>query len=107
MEAVTGKTGNKYLDGMGEKCIFAKNIKDMNTITIDSNIYKEAETYANKHNLSIKQLVEKYLAQLPKITITKGEKYKLPKHLDNMGGCLSDIADPNDEKLNYLLNRYK
>ena len=76
----------------------------MNTITIDSKIYKEAETYANKHNLSIKQLVEKYLAQLPKITITKGEKYKLPKHLDNMGGCLSDIADPNDEKLNYLLS---
>lgn len=31
----------------------------------------------------------------------------LPKNLESMGGCLSDVKDPNDDKLNYLLNKYK
>ena len=79
----------------------------MNTITIDSNIYKEAEIFAHKHNLSLKQIVEKYLSQLSNITFTKEEKYKLPKHLESMVGCLSDVKDQNDDKLNYLLNKYK
>jgi hypothetical protein len=30
----------------------------MNTITIDRNIYQYAEEYAQKHNLSVKELIE-------------------------------------------------
>lgn len=45
-------------------------------------------------------------SSLFKKSFKKCIKRGLPKHLDNMGGCLSDIADPNDEKLNYLLNRF-
>ena len=31
----------------------------MNTITINSNIYRGAEQYANQHNMSVKDAVEK------------------------------------------------
>lgn len=33
----------------------------MNTITIDSKIYKGAEMYAKLHNISVERLVEKFL----------------------------------------------
>ena len=33
----------------------------MNTITVDSNIYRGAEIYAKLHNISVDRLVEKYL----------------------------------------------
>lgn len=32
----------------------------MNTISVDSNIYRGAELYAKLHNVSIGQMVEKY-----------------------------------------------
>jgi len=35
----------------------------MNTITIDSKIYHGAEMYAKLHNISLKQMVEKYLTK--------------------------------------------
>ena len=35
----------------------------MNTITIDSKIYHGAEMYAKLHNISLRQMVEKYLAK--------------------------------------------
>ena len=35
----------------------------MNTITIDSNIYQGAEMYAKLHNVSLRQMVEAYLAK--------------------------------------------
>ena len=31
----------------------------------------------------------------------------LPDHLEKLAGCLSDVSDDNDEKLNYLLEKYK
>ena len=33
----------------------------MNTITVDSKIYRGAEIYAKLHNISVDRLVEKYL----------------------------------------------
>lgn len=36
----------------------------MKTITIDPNIYKDAEDYAKQHNISMKELVEKYFISL-------------------------------------------
>lgn len=56
----------------------------MNTITIDSNIYKEAEIFAHKHNLSLKQIVEKYLSQLSNITSTKQEKLFETNDIDEL-----------------------
>ena len=35
----------------------------MNTIAIDSNIYRGAEMYAKMHNISLRQMVEGYLAK--------------------------------------------
>ena len=61
MEAVTGKTGNKYLDGMGEKCIFAKNIKDMNTITLDLNIPADFNVDLNMLKSAATDYIQKYI----------------------------------------------
>lgn len=36
----------------------------MSTITIDASIYKDAEIYAKQHNVSMKDLVEKYFKSL-------------------------------------------
>jgi len=49
----------------------------VNTIAIDTNSYREVE------------------------------KMELPAHLEMLGGCLSGVAEGNDEKLNYLLENYK
>lgn len=38
----------------------------MNTITIDSNIYRGAEIYAKLHNISVERLVEKFLLTFQK-----------------------------------------
>ena len=56
----------------------------MNTISVDSNIYRGAELYLRKQ---------------PSLT--------LPAHLEKLGGCLAGIEDEKDEKLNYLLEKYK
>lgn len=32
---------------------------------------------------------------------------QLPPHLEKLGGCLTGLSDPNDEKLNCLLEKYK
>ena len=36
----------------------------MSTITIDTSIYKDVEIYAKQHNVSMKDLVEKYFKSL-------------------------------------------
>ena len=79
----------------------------MNTITIDSGIYNAAETYASKHNISLRQIVERYLSKLTYLSPSEENKYKLPKLLEVMGGCLSDVNDSDDEKLNYILSKHK
>lgn len=35
----------------------------MHTITIDTHLYKEAEKYAKKHNISVRELVERFLSR--------------------------------------------
>ena len=40
----------------------------MNTITVDSNIYRGAEIYAKLHNISVDRLVEKFLMTFQKPT---------------------------------------
>ena len=41
----------------------------MNTIAIDSNIYKGAEMYAKLHNISVEHLVETLLKQFQSVSV--------------------------------------
>ena len=47
----------------------------MDSITIDSTVYRQAEAYAQKHKLSVRELVERTLAA----RCGKGENYALKK----------------------------
>lgn len=79
----------------------------MNTITIDSNIYRVAESYAKRHNISVRQLVENYLQKILSPKVSEKSSLKMPQHLEDLGGCLAGVEDEKDEKLNYLLEKYK
>lgn len=76
----------------------------MSTITIDTNIYKDAEIYARHHNVSVKDLVEKYFKSLisarRNVTETSTDvdmnRYKISpriKALETNFLCPSDITD--------------
>ena len=80
----------------------------MNTIIIDANQYPEAAAYAKLHNIIFKKLVEGLLTkfQSPKAT-DKAAGLKLPPHLEKLGGCLAGVEDSEDERLNFLMEKYK
>ena len=76
----------------------------MSTITIDTDIYKDAEIYAKHHNVSVKDLVEKYFKSLisarRNVTETSTDvdmnRYKISpriKALETNFLCPSDITD--------------
>jgi hypothetical protein len=48
---------------------------DMNTITLDAQLYKRAEAFAKSHNTSVKQLIESYIHTL--VNDTKNKKSEL------------------------------
>lgn len=64
--------------------------------------------YAKLHNISFKQLVD---ILLKKFQSSEGmidySSLQLPSRLEKLGECLADVEDSDDEKLNYLLERYK
>lgn len=64
--------------------------------------------YAKLHNVSFKQLVD---ILLKKFQSSEGmidySSLQLPGRLEKLGGCLADVEDSDDEKLNYLLEKYK
>ena len=77
-------------------------------IVLDINRYPEVAIYAKRHNISVKQLVEDLLTQFQFSIERKGAaSLQLPPRLEKLGGCLADVSDPSDEKLNYLLEKYK
>ena len=86
---------------------YGNNVAIMNTITIDSNIYRGAEDYAKRHNVSIKQLVETYLRKILSPEAPDKPALDMPPRLEKLGGCLAGVEDDKDEKLNYLLKKYK
>ena len=51
--------------------------------------------------------MEKYLQRFQVPTSRKLPSLTLPAHLEKLGGCLVGIEDENDEKLDYLLEKYK
>ena len=79
----------------------------MNTISIDSNIYRGAEIYAKLRNISIKQMVGKYLQKFQMPVVKEQSSLTLPAHLEKLGGSLADVTDEKDDKFNYLLEKYK
>lgn len=79
-----------------------------NDFVIDANQYPGAVMYAKLHNISFKQLVENLLMKFQvSSTVKDSASLPLPPHLEKLGGCLADVSDPSDEKLNYLLEKYK
>lgn len=77
-------------------------------LIIDINQYPGAAMYAKLHNISFKQLVETFLMKFQiTSTVKEDASLELPPHLEKLGGCLAGVNDPNDEKLNYLLEKYK
>ena len=70
----------------------------MSTITIDVNQYPEAAMYAKLHNISFKQLVENLLMKFQTPTVAENQP---------LGGCLKGVESSEDEKFNYLMEKYK
>ena len=82
----------------------------MNTITIDSNTYRDMETFAYLHNTDIADVVRKsfeFFTEKLKQVKPKSQKvqYELPSHLKKMRGVLASVEDPADERLNYILSK--
>lgn len=78
----------------------------MSTITINSDIYQKAERYAKLNNINLSHLIEKFLMKLQTPSAKDNSALALPDHLEKLAGCLSDVSDDDDEKLNYLLEKY-
>lgn len=77
----------------------------MSTITINSDIYQQAERYAKLNNINLSHLIEKFLMKLQTPSVKDNAALTLPDHLEKLAGCLSDVSDDNDEKLNYILEK--
>ena len=64
------------------------------------------------HNLDIADVVRNsvraFLAKIsPAKSIPPSSGKELPAHLKQMRGVLADVSDKEDDKLNYLLEKYK
>lgn len=85
----------------------------MNTVAIDNRTYREVEAFAKLHNLDISEVVRTSLQSfLQKFKVAKPQakavnKYELPEHIEKLAGCLIGVEDSSDERLNYLLEKYK
>jgi len=84
----------------------------MNTIAIDTNTYREVEAFARLNHIDVAEVVKTSIRNFLKMFQTvnsksQEQKLELPTHLEMLGGCLSGISEGNDEKLNYLLEKYK
>lgn len=94
------------------------------TLTIDEGIYRRAERYALQHHKqSVRNMVESYfLTFLPtddiesdenKLQLSEHEKEalaQLPSSLRSLYGCAAELdgyRDPDDDRYNYLMEKYK
>ncbi len=77
-------------------------------IVIDASRYPGAAMYAKLHNISFKQLVDSLLVKFQSSAAAEGDTaLSLPPRLEKLGGCLAGVEDADDERLNYLLEKYK
>lgn len=81
-------------------CKKYKTTQNMNTISIDPNLYKGAELYAKLHNISIKSLVEKALINILGILGQENNSFELKKEADLSPEVKSliGIAKPSSPK---------
>ncbi len=84
----------------------------MNTVLLDTQTYREVEAFAKRNNTDVAEVVRtSVLIFLDKVKhsgdTAKTLKYELPEHLKQMRGILAGVEDTNDERLNYLLEKYK
>lgn len=77
----------------------------MNTISIDSGIYHEAELYAKQNNTSVKELVESLIKSIHIKKRVSSKKVELPPSWENLCGILEGVSDDKDERFNYILNK--
>lgn len=81
----------------------------MNTITIDTQLYKDAEAFAKKHNVSVRELVENYFQHLTHGGRKGKEKMKeiedLSPEVKHLIGIIpaeeEDYNDLNGDKYRY------
>ena len=85
----------------------------MNTVTIDNKTYHDIETFAKLNNLAVADVVKKSFNffkekfQTAKPQAKAINKYELPEHIEKLAGSLAGVEDSSDERLNYLLEKYK
>lgn len=82
----------------------------MNTIIIDSNTYRDIETFARVNNIDVADVVRKsFHLFVEKVRFVKPQakttQNELPPHLKKMRGILSGVEDSNDERLTYILSK--
>jgi len=75
------------------------------TLKLDKNTIDQAKIYAKRNNLSLSKMVEKYFKSLTEEKTSK----KNSKLVDELSGIISlnKEIDNKDEKLSYLLEKYK
>ncbi len=79
---------------------------------MDAYTYHEAEAYAKLNNIDVAEVVRtsvmNFLGKFkrPK-SVAVGQRYELPEHLKKMRGVLAGVEDKDDERLNYLLQKYQ
>ena len=76
----------------------------MNTLTIDQTIYDGAVMYAKRHNISLQSMVEEMLKSVISSNPSK-EPSALPAKWEKLCGILRGVADENDERVNYIINK--
>ena len=83
----------------------------MNEISLDAYTYREAEAYAKLNNIDVTEVVKtsvmNFLGKFKRSkNVAASKKYELPGHLKKMRGILAGVEDKDDERLNYLLQKY-
>lgn len=83
---------------------------DENFITIDIRKHPAALQYAANHHTSVQTMVENYLSSFYEEVAVVNELSKMPPELQRLCGIasgLKDYRDPEDERFNYLMEKYK
>jgi len=75
------------------------------TLKLDKNTIDQAKIYAKRNNISLSKMVEKYFKSLTEEKTSK-KNSKLVDELSRIISLNKEI-DNKDEKLSYLLEKYK
>lgn len=82
----------------------------METITIDVGHHRAALRYAQRHKTSVQEMVDKYLDTFVEEDPLEKTLSKLPPQVRSLCGIaagLDSYRDPEDERFNYLMDKYK